>query len=286
MVSNVEHAYFPQPFLEATSGVVVSPFQFGLDGNDVLRIKAANALVGGRIVVNGRRLTSEGTIEPFSFVHVPNADRTVTTTVHPLGVGSLLNLAAFVEGSTPSVGQCFVIVQIVRGLTGPQVLLGTLLQGYVTSTQGLGWPGSPIQNSLDTGGYIKSWVGAGFGAGAEWRETVPTGARWQLLWLLTHLSTAAGGTDRLTAMRMQQGGLDLHMAIAAVAVPPSSGRNFHYTPNLPVQEFPLFGVSHIPLPDPTILVAGDTFGSYTANMGAGDLWDAPLYRVREWLDLP
>src|SRR5204863_2582589 len=80
--------------------------------------------------------------------HVPNTDRSVKTSDHPLGVGQLLNLTVFASAGAPLIGQTYVKVQLIRGVGAAAIVLGTLLGGYVTAVHALGFPGSPIENSL------------------------------------------------------------------------------------------------------------------------------------------
>lgn len=285
MTATGERAYFPQPFADVKSGVIASPFQFTLDGNDNLQVVASNTLVGARIAIQGRRITEEGTIEPFTFVHVPNSNRTVTTQVFKLGRGALLNLAVFVDVGTPLIGQTFVMLQIVRGFGGPLVLLGTLLQGYVTSSQGLGWPGSPIQSSIEGGGYYRVMVGTKPAAGAVITETVPTGARWVLTSIQVILTTSATAGNRRPFVQVSANGSAQAVCVSFTTVPASDAGAFYFTQGLP-HETGLAGAAQVfGLPSGLTLLAGSQVIANAVGLQAGDQFEGPTLSIREWLEV-
>jgi len=281
-----ETAYFPQPFLEARSGVVVSPFQFALDGNDNLRSVCVNAAAGVRIFIQGRRLTEAGTIEPFAFVCIPTADRQVTEDVFSLGKGALLNLAAFVTGATPLIGQTWVMLQIVRGFTGPLVLLGTLLQGYVTSSQGLGWPGSPIQSSTDSGGYYRTIAGTQPAAGAQVSEVVPTGARWEFLSGQFDFTASAAVANRFPLIAFRDPSYAIVGVPRPVVVTATQVVTLGVAPDFPFTQHATWNIDTMPVPKGLTLLAGQSIVTNVIGMQAGDQWGVPHYAVREWLEVP
>lgn len=285
-VETVEKVYAPQPFADARSGVIVAPFQFALTDDDFLRVISVNVAVGAAIAIQGRRLDSAGAIDSFARLHVPHTDRSAAADVFQLGRGALLNLAVFVTGATPLIGQTFVILQIVRGTGAGLVLLGTLLQGYVTSTQGLGWPGSPIASSTEGGGYHRTITGTQPAAGGDVVEFVPTGARWELLRIFLQLTTSATAGTRVPFLGIQQGGGMFFRSKSSTTVAASGGllmtwaAGLHYETQLDAG-WPLFQ-----LPRSNYLKAGDSIQSFATGMAAGDQWAAPIYNVREWLEVP
>src|SRR5213592_1900599 len=174
----VERVFVAQPLASAGGRIIASPFQFYVTGEDHLRVISVNSLAGVRLKLQGRFIDTSGKLDAFSYDHIPTSDRTATTTMHQLGVGAVLNLTVFASTGAPVSGQTFVIVQLTRGLGAAAIVLGTLLQGYVTSAQHLGWPGSPIVTSTAGEPLIRKIVGTTPGAGNNINETVPTGARW------------------------------------------------------------------------------------------------------------
>src|SRR5262249_46183156 len=122
------------------------------------------------------------------------SNRTAKTEDFVLGGGLVTNLSVFATAGSPLIGQCFVIVQLVRSLGVTAYVMGTMLQGYVTTTQNLGWPGSAIVSSTDGEPAIRDIVGTDPVAGAGWSETVPAGARWELVTFGGIVNPVAGGT--------------------------------------------------------------------------------------------
>jgi len=137
-----------------------TPAQFYVTGEDRLRIVSANAMAGVSLQLHWRHAEPSGRTVPNAQTHTPASDRSIAVTDYPLGVGSLLNVTVFAGAGAPKVGQTYVMVQLVRGTGAAAIVLGTLLAGYVTSTQALGWPGSPIAGSLEGGGAYRSIAGA------------------------------------------------------------------------------------------------------------------------------
>lgn len=161
----IERAFVASPVSSAAGRVIASPFQFYTTGEDNLRIVSSNSLAGVSLRVEARFIDPAGTISAQSWDHVPNSDRTPRTTDYRLGVGALLNLTVYASSGAPRIGQTFVMVQLIRGDAPAAIVLGTMLQGYVTAVQHLAWPGSPIQSSIEGGGYPRAIVGTTPAAG-------------------------------------------------------------------------------------------------------------------------
>ena len=102
-------------------------------------------------------------------------------------------------------GQTFVQLSIVRGLSGGVEDLATLAAGYVTATQRLAYPGSKVVNTLDGGGALRSITGTTPAAGAEISESVPTGARWELIAFRTQFVTDANAATRTIRLLLDDG---------------------------------------------------------------------------------
>lgn len=191
-----EQTFPAVPFSSAGGRVITSPFQFILTGEDNLRLVVANALVGVRVTVQGRRLDDRGKVLPFSFEFVPTSDRLATSVNLVLGVGAILNLTVFASSGTPLSGQTYVMVQLIRGIGAPAIVLGTLLGGYITHVQALGWPGSPIAPSTEGEPYIRIIHGTSPPNGTVLLETVPTNTRWQVSSFTVSLVTDAVVVNR------------------------------------------------------------------------------------------
>jgi hypothetical protein len=263
--------------------VIASPFQFMVTGEDHLRLIVANALTGCVIAVHGRFIDQQGHIQAFADTFTPTADRLMTSKLIPLGVGFILNLTVFAAGGAPRIGQTFVKVDVIRGFSGATVTLGTMLQGYISSQQGLGWPGSAIQNSLEVTGVERLIVGATPAAGADIAETVPTGARWQVLTARGRLVTDATVVNRQPFLRLDDATVIGYYVQAQSVTIGASGTMFSFWASGAALNAAIATQPVAPLPTDTRLVAGERVLISATNLQAADQWDQARLLVREWL---
>ena len=265
--------------------VLPSPSQFFLTGEDRLRVVCVNSQPGVVLKVQWRTALFDGTTVPNSETHTPTSDRTAYTDDFELGAGSLLNVTVFASAGSPVIGQTYVIVQLVRGVGAAAIVLGTILAGYITSTQALGFPGSPIVSSTASEPYIRNIVGTDPPAGSEIVETVPTGARWELVSFYAFLNKAAinGGPMELR----KYSGADQYWAIVTTHTHNAGAAiNYHFAQGLNTSTAgpPASGSSNHAVPLNAQFAAGDTIKTSLVN-NAGDNWSAPFYTVREWLEV-
>lgn len=273
------------PFVGNDGRPLIEPGAFFLDGNYALRINSWNALAGVVVTVRARIIrASDGELVDSSWDHTPNTNRTKATNDFPLPAGFILNVTAFASAGSPLVGQTFVQVQLARGLSGATLLLGTLLQDYVTSVQALAYPGSPIRSSVDGGGYIRSITGAAPGAGVEILETVPAGARWELLTGACVLTTSATAGTRIVGLLIRTAGVTRAATFQPTGLIPSRIGVWYFGQAMPNMTDPTGNQNTLPLPRSTMLLAADTWGTQTQAIAAGDQWNAPQYTVRELLE--
>lgn len=278
---------FPgQPPIIGGGRILPSPAQFFLTGEERIRIVSANAKTGVAVKLQARIANPKGETVPQSWDHTPNTDRSVTREDFEVGIGSLLNVTVFASAGSPQIGQTYVMVQLVRGFGAAAIVLGTILAGNITSVQALGFPGSPIVSSIDGGGYIRTIVGTQPGFGAEVSEVCPTGARWDLLMVQLALTTAAPAGARRPILEWISGGQQVGASANVSDTPPASGGTYNWAQGMPLATQVYAGVNVAGLPHPLPLLAGDFFLTLTANMNAGDRYAAPVFEVREWLEVP
>lgn len=280
-----EQAFPSQAPITGGGRLLPSPAQFYVTGEDRLRIVSANALTGVSLNVHWRHAPLSGGTVPNAERHVPASDRSVQVQDFSLGVGSLLNVTVFAGAGAPTIGQTYVMIQLVRGTGTAALVLGTLLAGYVTSTQALGWPGSPIAGSLEGGGAYRSIVGATPAAGVDLAETVPTGARWELQHVFATLATSIAAGNRVPYLRKQIGGSNAVFTFNPNPVAPNTFAGFGWAPNLPVGFDATNAAWITPLAQPLVLLAGDALNTFTFGLQAGDQWGNVRYTVREWLEV-
>jgi hypothetical protein len=281
-----EREFVAQPLATAGGRVIVSPFQFQTTGEDNLRISGWASLSDVVLVVHGRRFDDEGRQHTFGHRVPLSGDRLVTTLDFALGSGYLVNMVAFTEGTAPKMGQVFASVKLIRGLSGATILVGALLQGYLTPVQVLAWPGSPLVNSHDGAGAVRVVSGTNPAAGSEISETVPTGARWLLTALAFTLVTDATVALRQPTLLYDGGSAtDFFRSGSPGSQTASQTNSYQFAGGMPLAT--LVGTIAVlaGLPDAHVLLPGHRFRTATANLQAGDDYATPIYVVREWLEV-
>jgi hypothetical protein len=261
-----------------------SPIQFFTSGEDNLRIRAANSNGGVVIAIQGLRIDEAGRIRAFSFTHTPAQDRSITTETFPIGAGALQNLSVFAAAGAPQNGECFAILELVRGLTGAIYVLGTLVMGYITAVQPLAWPGTPLARSTDGQGALKGVLWPASAAGADPGIVVPSGARWRVINIGAVLTTDATAGFRIPGLRVQKGGATVGLIRMQSAQSASATENWEWGAGLGNAFVAGTTEHHAPLFLPTMLSAGDALTIETVGLFAGDDWAISGCR-REWLEM-
>jgi hypothetical protein len=280
-----ERAFTAAPITSAGGKVITSPFQFYSSGEDNIRVTSLNSVAGVRLKIQGRFINNQQVISSLAHDHVPNSDRTPNTTEFALGVGAVLNLTVFANVGTPTIGQTFAIVQLVRGSGAAATVLGTLLQAYVTSTQHLAFPGSPVQSSLDGPGAVRMFSGTQPPAGVNFTEIVPIGARWQLLAIRSRLTTSGVGGVRVPILTIVNNATD-QLYLPQYRGSPAAASDFYvWAAGTPAFTPVAVGYNVSPLPTDLPLSGTIAVTCTTQNLDPADQWFAPLFTVREWLEV-
>ena len=272
------------PATRAQVGLTM-PDAFFVTGADGLQISSWNALAGVTLTIAGRFRNMDGEDRPFVFTHTPATNRTQSSSVFGLGDGWLLNVTVFASSAAPITGQTFVRLQLVRGLTGSGIVLGTLCAGYVTAVQPIAWPGTGLNNSLDGAGALRSITGAVPAAGAEISETVPTGARWQLINMRATIVTSAAVANRLTQWIVDDGVLEYGRFNVNAGVVASNTWVQELTPGVSRLVGEPGGTQYASAPNPLFMAAGHRLRTLTASIQAADQYSLIQYLVREWLEV-
>jgi hypothetical protein len=286
MAAPNERQFQPLPVPIGNARAIAAPFQFVTTGEDNLRVTVVNSLIGCRVAIQGRRIDQDGAVLPIAFSFTPTSDRIASSQIFPLGVGAIVNLAVWASSGTPRIGQTFVIVQLVRGREGGIELLGTLLQGYVTSTQGLGWPGSPIESSITGPGFIRNIQATTPAPSNQIAEYVPTGARWELLGFTAIFVSDASVIVRTPMLFADAGYGQIFFGLTNLAFGASEVHAINWSSGYggpPLTQYP-FTVCPIAASMP--LLAGAVIQTSVLGMTAGDTWTQPHFTVREWLEVP
>lgn len=283
--SSVTETIYPALAAPLQGGLAPSPYNFEFTGDDGLRLTVNNSQSGVRVAVNYRVHRRENTSHASSFGFTPTADRAANTFEFAIGEGYLLNVSVFASSGTPKRGQCFIRLQVIRGNGASAIVLGTIAQGYVTAGRDLAWPGSPLENSTAGDGYLRSIIGTDPAAGMMMSETVPTGARWDVLALAIRLATDATAVTRRVEI-LYTDGINRYMRVANPAtMGASDSQLFFWGQGLPLTTLVEPGANQAGLISNLSLIGGHEVGTLVDYMQAGDNLAAPLLLVREWLEV-
>ncbi|MGH2626574.1 MAG: hypothetical protein ACRDHY_07995 [Anaerolineales bacterium] len=259
------------------------PRAYYTTGEDHLRVVSLGSVASVVLTVAGRFMGLDGEVRPFRFAHTPSTDRTTVTTHHGLAEGWILDCQVLVTTGAPQLGQTWVSVRVVRGLATTAELLSVLVQGSPTAVQPISYPGSPVRSTLESEPSLRVVTGTDPAAGAQISETVPTGARWQLLeWAATLVSDATAGSRRVR-LEFVRGGVITMGSADPFLHDLSTGRDhFWFGQSRIVASVSVFD-SGSGIPMHTLLRAGDIIRTALETGAAGDNWSAPTMVVREWL---
>jgi hypothetical protein len=264
---------------------LVEPGSFFVDGNYALRVNSWCSLAGVVLTVRSRFLSSEtGVLVDSVDPHTPNSNRTIATVDIPLAAGFPLNVMVFASSGAPLNGQCFVQVLIVRGRGAAATPIAVVLQGYVTATKMLGWPGSPIVDSTAGQGFLRSVAGTTPGAGVDITETVPSGARWGPISFQALLVTSVTVASRTPILRVDDGVNIFGNVPVGVLIAASTTINNSWAQGVNRFTEIQANTEAAPMPTNIILLAASRIRTATVNLQAGDQWSQVQYLVQEWLE--
>lgn len=262
-----------------------SPFNWLFTGEDVLQFTSICLAGVVDVAIQGRIYTASGEIKAFAETHRTFFPASPETTTHRPGVGSLLNVTVFCKSAVPKRGQLFVQLKVVRGTGNAAVVLGTLLQGYVTLRQSLGWPGSPLESSLQAQGAMNTISMIGGGLGAEVDHAVNSFTRYRVQSIQAVLTADATVTTRAPALIVTDAsGNQVARCPNPATLTAGLARNFNWTAGLPFETVVSAQANAGGLP--SNLVVGSLFRlrTETANLQPGDQWSNPRMLVEEWVD--
>lgn len=275
----------PDPAAPAASPLgssFASPWYFRAEDN--LRLTSYNALASVRLELRYRFVDTEGRIQVTQETQLPNTDRSAKAQILITPEGWLLGGEIFVSGAAPLEGQTYVVVEIVRGTSSSALPLQVVAAGYVTAKQPLPFPGVQIGSSLDGGGALRSITGATPAAGAEISETVPTGARWQVLTFRYQLVTSATAANRQSVLLFDDGTTNLAYFGGDPAEAASATYLYAYAAGFsPITGAPTNAIGR-GLPTAVLLPAGARIRTQTGSIQAGDQYSVVQYLVREWIE--
>jgi len=195
-VPSAERVYPAVKLPLLAGGDAAAFFPFATTGEDNLRVTTFGYVGGSAVEISGRIRQPDGTMTTFTHTSPASANGLARAVEFPLGAGVLLNLTLHTTGEELLFGHCFAIVQLIRGFTGATAVMATLLQGYVTGTQHLAWPGSPIKHTREFDGLMQFGFPANPAAGAPLQLVVLPGVIWRPVSVKMRFTASAAVANR------------------------------------------------------------------------------------------
>jgi len=283
-MADVSSVVVKAPLADNAGQPAIEPGAFFLDGNYSLQLNSWNGVAGVVLGLRFRILRSDGQLVDSVELHTPNSNFTQATTTHPLPQGFLLNAFIFAASGNPLVGITFAQLQLVRGFSGAITPISTILQDYVSTTQGPSWPGSPIRSSIDGPGALRSIAGTTPGAGAEIIETVPLNVRWQLVSVVYTLTNSATVANRFSRLFVNDGA-NVYGRFEQPAVGLAASATGLYTAGGNITNTTWQDGYALALPDALRIPGGGHWLTSTLGIQAGDQYSAVRYLVFQWIDV-
>jgi len=270
------------PLVDFTRESVQPPSRFYLRPAERFQIRSWCSVADIVLEIHGLLLLPSGEVQEISELHIPNADRTVATDRFSLPECFLLHLQVRIKTGSLIRGQCFISTAIVRGRAGASVLVSSLFADYVTDTTFPTYPRSPISHSIAGPGSIRSITGTDPAAQVEISETVPPGARWNILAVRFTLVTLAVVADRLVHLHLDDGTNTFADVCVTTAHTASTTKVYNFA-NFGSTQLAPVNCLYIPLP-PLPLLAGYRIRTETENFAIDDDLSAPQLLVEEWME--
>lgn len=262
--------------------IAPSPCYLRVDDN--LRITSYNSLAAVQLTIRSRVLTLNGDVDVSSDLQTPNTDRSAKASIFATPEGWLLGGQVLVSGAAPQIGQTFVVVEIVRGATLVGLATQVLAAGYVTAKQPLRFPDTQVGSSLDGAGALRSIVASTPGGGVEMSDTVPTGARWQLIAWRAQFVTSVTVVNRVTQLIIDDGVNIIYRwghTSNQTASTTFLKQWFAGSPNTSPDSSNNLAVS---LPMHLFLGSGYRIRTLTSGIDVSDQYSAGQMLVREWIE--
>lgn len=252
--------------------------------DDVLLVNVWNSLSGLQLRVAWRLLLANGTIVRETQVCTPNTSRTEQQFYWPLTEGFLLSVHIEPIGAAPRRGQCWAELNIARLESGAPTEYQPLAADYVCFNSHPGFPGSPINDSVDGSGYLSTYTAFAEVILGQYAITVPTNARWLLHSGYFSLTTAAGGSNRQAGLAFEDAaGNYVIESMANISQAPSTSI-IYGAGDLSGIVSVAGAYSQISWPQNLQLSAGARLFFGWLNPGSGDVLSVSNALVEEWLE--
>ena len=216
--------------------------------------------------------------EQITHNHTTNTDRSLATSTIQLA-DFPTHLTVRTAGTSVKRGACYVKVSV----RAEGVVVALLFSGYVTDAGTPAYPNGKTESSVEGPGLIRSITGTDPAAGVEISETVPTGARWRLIYLHTDIVVDATVISRQATLDITDGTNSVHHSWAGANI--TSGQTVHITwGDFGARDSGNTTAYQGMIGNIVKLMAGYIIKTATTNMQAGDNYSTPQLFVEEWIE--
>lgn len=268
-----------------TKDAILEPSPLYLTGEEQLRISSLGNAAGVTLMVRGRVLRPDFDIAITEQAHTPNSNRTIATTTIALSEGWPLGFEVKASAGTPPFGAVWCLLELVRGQGAAAVAVESLGYGFVTANQPLQWPNGLNYLATDGPGQMRVIQGTTPGAGAEISETVPAGARWEVIAFSGQLVTSAAVANRVPVLTIDDGANIFFRGDSNFSQAASLTGKYHWAQGMMASMAAHIGALQAGLPGDLTLGPGCRIKTATTAIDVADQWSAVNYLVRERFDL-
>jgi len=270
------------PLVDFTSRFVQPPGQFYVTADDGFSLRIASSLVGARFRLLARLLV------PATGIHYWQQEA-VTTVFRQIEQFEFQGLEGFLIGLNVEIVNAidlrdwfFASVQLTRGIGPPVTDFHALAHGYVTPANPLLWPGGFYKDPVDGRGTPRLVTVPAPGAGNNYLQNVPTGARWRIQAGQFTFTTSATVATRRVVLQL---GDSLAVLYVEIPSPETQAASLTRTFSLAPWGFDAANRSNrviLALPDSILLAEGDELRSNVVSIQAGDVLSDMNLLVEEW----
>jgi hypothetical protein len=284
----VERAFLASPAPVGGNQIVAAPAQFIFTGTEALRLTVYRMAVGTTLALEGRfRSDASGRVTPFSY---DIADATIVdggdSHEFTFPAGQLYNVRIGLTGGDGEFGVTFVQLQQIIGAGAAAIVIGTLLQGYLSTKSDLAWPGSPIENVHSGRGRILN-VGWNVTTGVSlYAKAVGlTRHRYQLIAGRVDIAASAvAGNRSIYLVAQDSGGTIMSMAGVTTFLTASTSRIICFAAGMPARALDTGAIEWLPIAQDYELDSSHEVRVLVTNNQVGDTITGQGCLVRDWFN--
>lgn len=249
---------------------------------DRLQVQARSSHAAFTLEIHGTIIAPDGKVHEISERLTTLTALSLSTDRFSLGEGMLTHLSITTAETALYRGECFVWVQLVRGLAGAATPYAALIAAYLTTNTFPSYPLTKADYSAEGPGV--PWSASGSVApipGSEGTYSIPGNNRLRLMGVRLTLTTDATVINRSIYFRIATTAGYLFYYQFSNVQGASLTRNYYLTPHMYAENL-VNNIVNAPIDD-FLLVAGNILFCEVLNYQAGDTLAAPVFHFERWV---